>query len=148
MQLRSILAPVDFSPRSEEALRYAVAIAEKFHVPIHLLHVFQDVGVYQTEVVTIPPDMPPLEQLLEPIRIELAALAAKYQLDRFGGRIEAIPGIAVEEIVDYAREHHIDLITLGTHGRGWLAHALLGSVAEKVVRLAPCAVLTVRSPQP
>ncbi|MBX9678426.1 MAG: universal stress protein [Gemmataceae bacterium] len=146
MNLRRILAPVDFSPRSEEALRYAVAIAEKFATPIHLLHVFQDVGVYQTEVVTIPQDMPPIEQLLQPIRTELNALAAKYKLDRFGGPVDTMIGSPVEAIVDYAREHHIDLITVGTHGRGWLAHALLGSVAEKVVRLAPCAVLTVRSP--
>lgn len=146
MNLRRILAPVDFSSRSEEALRYAVAIAEKFQTPIHLLHVFQDVGVYQTEVVTIPQDMPPIEQLLQPIRMELNALAAKYELDRFGGPVDTMVGSPVEAIVDYAREHQIDLITVGTHGRGWLAHALLGSVAEKVVRLAPCAVLTVRSP--
>ena len=50
----------------------------------------------------------------------------------------------VEEIVDYAKEKNIDLIVMGTHGRGWLAHVLMGSVAEKVVRKAPCPVLTVR----
>jgi universal stress protein A len=146
MNLRRVLAPVDFSSRSEEALRYAVAIAEKFGTPIHLIHVFQDVGVYQTEVVTIPQDLPPIDRLLLPIRAELETLAKKYDLARFGGPVEAMVGSPVEAIVEYAGEHQIDLITLGTHGRGWLAHALLGSVAEKVVRLAPCAVLTVRSP--
>jgi nucleotide-binding universal stress UspA family protein len=50
-------------------------------------------------------------------------------------------------IVDYAGEHGIDLIVMGTHGRGALAHLLMGSVAEKVVRLAPCPVLTVRHPE-
>lgn len=145
MNLQAILAAVDFSPRSEDALRYAVALAEKFGAKVHLLHVFEESSVYQTEVVTAPPEVPPLDTLLGPIREELAALAAKHRLDRFGGRIDAIPGSPVEGILDYARQHRVDLIALGTHGRGWLAHALLGSVAEKIVRLAPCAVLTVRS---
>jgi len=50
-------------------------------------------------------------------------------------------------IVDYAREHEIDLIVMGTHGRGALAHLMMGSVAERVVRLAPCPVLTIKHPE-
>ena len=61
--------------------------------------------------------------------------------------VEPTRGSAFIEIICYAKEHNIDLIVLGTHGRGPIAHMLMGSVAEKIVRKAPCPVLTVRHPQ-
>jgi nucleotide-binding universal stress UspA family protein len=67
--------------------------------------------------------------------------------DRTGAVIATIVGSPFYEIVRYATEQQIDLIVIGTHGRGPLGHMLLGSVAEKVVRKAPCPVLTVRHPQ-
>ena len=143
--LRRILVPIDFSPHSEQALKYATALAEKFGAELFLIHAFQDLSLYQTEVVSgAPPIMPPVEQLTASARGEMARLVDEKKLQRFNAHTEIVEGAPVEEIVDYAKEKDIDLIVLGTHGRGWLAHALMGSVAEKVVRKAPCPVLTVR----
>ena len=143
--LRRILVPIDFSPHSEQALRYAVALADKFGAQLFLVHAFQDVSIYQTEVVSgAPPIMPPVEQLTASARGDMERLVKDKQLERFNTHTEIIEGAPVEEIVDYAKEKDIDLIVMGTHGRGWLAHAIMGSVAEKVVRKAPCPVLTVR----
>jgi nucleotide-binding universal stress UspA family protein len=143
--LRRLLVPVDFSPHSEQALRYAAALADKFGAELFLLHVFQDLTIYQTEVVSgAPPIVPPVEQLTASARGEMARLVREKKLDRFPTHTEIVEGGPVEEIVDYAKEKNIDLIVMGTHGRGWLAHVLMGSVAEKVVRKAPCPVLTVR----
>src|SRR5437660_12258183 len=143
--LRRILIPIDFSPHSEQALKYGVALAEKFGAELFLIHAFQDVSIYQTEVVSgAPPIMPPVEQLTASARGEMQRLVQEKSLQRFGAHTDIVEGAAVEEIVDYAKEKDIDLIVMGTHGRGWLAHVLMGSVAEKVVRKAPCPVLTVR----
>jgi universal stress protein A len=145
IDLRRILVPVDFSPHAEQALRYGAALAEKFGAELHLVHVFQDLAIYQTEVVSgAPPILPPIEQLTASARGELERLVRAKNLQRLDVHAEVVEGSPVEEVVDYARDKDIDLIVLGTHGRGWLAHALLGSVAEKVVRKAPCPVLTVR----
>jgi nucleotide-binding universal stress UspA family protein len=103
------------------------------------------VAIYQTEVVSgAPPIMPPVEQLTASARGEMQRLVQEKKLERFGTHTDIVEGAPVEEIVDYAKEKEIDLIVMGTHGRGWLAHVLMGSVAEKVVRKAPCPVLTVR----
>ena len=143
--LRRILVPIDFSPHSDQALKYAVALAEKFSAQLFLVHAFQDVSIYQTEVVSgAPPILPPVEQLTASARGEMDRLVSERQLHRFNVHTEIVEGAPVEEIVDYAKEKDIDLIVLATHGRGWLAHAIMGSVAEKVVRKAPCPVLTVR----
>jgi nucleotide-binding universal stress UspA family protein len=145
IDLRRILVPIDFSPHSEQALKYGTALAEKFGARLYLVHVFQDLAVYQTEVVSgAPPILPPLEQLTASAKAELDRIVAEKNLARVNVHAEVVEGSPVEEIVDYAKEQDIDLIILGTHGRGWLAHVLLGSVAEKVVRKAPCPVLTVR----
>lgn len=145
INLRRILVPIDFSPHSEQALKYGMALAERFGAELYLVHVFQDLTIYQTEVVSgAPPIMPPVDQLTASMRAELQRLVDDKQLQRFNTHAEVVEGAPVEEIVDYAKEKDIDLIVLGTHGRGWLAHVLMGSVAEKVVRKAPCPVLTVR----
>lgn len=143
--LRRILVPVDFSQHSEQALKYGVALAEKFGAELYLIHVFQDLAVYQTEVVSgAPPIMPSVEQLTASVRGDMQRLVKEKNLERLPTHTEIVEGAPVEEIVDYAKEKDIDLIVLGTHGRGWLAHVIMGSVAEKVVRKAPCPVLTVR----
>src|SRR5439155_11230943 len=143
--LRRILIPIDFSPHSEQALKYGVALAEKFEAELFLIHAFQDVSIYQTEVVSgAPPITPPVEQLTASARGAMERLVQEKNLQRFGTHTDIVEGAPVEEIVDYAKEKNIDLIVMGTHGRGWLAHVLMGSVAEKVVRKAPCPVLTVR----
>jgi nucleotide-binding universal stress UspA family protein len=145
IDLRRILVPTDFSPYSQHALIYAAAFAEKFGAEIYLLHVFQDLAVYQPdEVMVAPPVVPSVEQLTASARSALERMVIDKHLQRFKVHTEVREGTAVDEIVQFAAENTIDLIVMGRHGRGWLAHVLLGSVAEKVVRKAPCPVLMVR----
>jgi nucleotide-binding universal stress UspA family protein len=146
IDLRRILVPTDFSRSSENALAYAAAFAEKFGAEVVLLHVVQDLALFVPEaVMAAPPLTAPVGQFLAAARQALEHAAAGV-----GGvtiRPEVAEGVPYEEIVRQAREHDVDLIVMGTHGRTGLAHVLLGSVAEKVVRRAPCPVLTVRHPE-
>jgi nucleotide-binding universal stress UspA family protein len=81
------------------------------------------------------------------IRERLAKILSPAEQKELKPVFELRSGFAAAEIVRYAKEQNIDLIVMGTHGRGFVAHAVMGSVAEKVVRTAPCPVLTVRNPQ-
>ncbi len=144
IDLKRILVPTDFSEHSRHALKYGIALAEKFSAEIHLLHVLQDLTVYQPDAMTIgPPVVPPLEELSAAARVGLDRLVREQHLEQDKVRTDVREGTPVEEIVDYAHENKIDLIVIATHGRGWFAHLLLGSVAEKVVRKAPCPVMAV-----
>ena len=134
-----ILVPTDFSETSDAALEYARVLARRFGASLHLLHVVDDPFVteglaaeaYITEAPTIRTAM------LEEARARLAHRAAGCTTT------EAIFGRGAVTIVEYAQQVGTDLIVMGTHGRTGLAHLFLGSVAERVVRTAPCAVLTV-----
>ena len=145
INLKRILVPTDFSDHSHNALRYAAAFADKFGAEIFLLHVFQDLAVSQPEAVTVgPPIMAPIEQFMASAQASLERLIKDSKFAGLTIHTEVRPGAPFEEIVQFATDKDIDLIVMGTHGRGWLAHVLLGSVTEKVVRKAPCPVLTVR----
>jgi nucleotide-binding universal stress UspA family protein len=140
-----ILVPIDFSPPSDAALEYARAVATRFSASLHLLHVVEDPyrAAFAAEVY-----VPEIEGL----RDELIADAIGRLKDRLhssdvrelGPTTNAIIGTPAWSIVEYAGAHEIDLIIMGTHGRGGMSHLLMGSVAERVVRTAPCPVLTVR----
>jgi len=145
IQLQRILLPTDFSEHSSLPLRYACAFAEQFGAELHLLHVLQDLVAMVPEpgLAFLPPgDF--MREMQESAQQALAKLPdpgwAKGKTIVRATR----QGPPFLEIVRYAKENEIDLIVLGTHGRGGLAHVLLGSVAEKVVRKAPCPVLTIR----
>jgi universal stress protein A len=142
INLRHILVPTDFSEHSRHALRYGVALAEKFNAALHLLNVFQDLSVYQADAVMVPV-LPSAEVLTTNARSTLDKLIQDCNLGHLVVHSEVREGSPIEEIVDYANAKNIDLIVIATHGRGWLAHLLLGSVAEKVVRKAPCPVMAV-----
>jgi nucleotide-binding universal stress UspA family protein len=147
IKLQNILVPTDFSEPSQSALKYARAFAEQFNAAIHVMHVLEDPFLYAptSEGYMVPPHL--AEEMEASARERLdSALSAE---DRTQFRVQCLlkRGSPFVEIVRYARESGIDLIVLGTHGRGPIAHMLLGSVAEKVVRKAPCPVLTVRSPE-
>jgi nucleotide-binding universal stress UspA family protein len=124
MKLNEILFPTDFSPASEAAGRIAREMALEAGARLHVLHV-------------VPPVTDP--------SLPAEHLAQVGRSLAQGLRIETVllSGWAGRNIVDYAREKRIDLIVVGTHGRTGITHAILGSVAETVVRLAPCLVLTV-----
>jgi nucleotide-binding universal stress UspA family protein len=148
IDLRRILVPTDFSKHSHTALTYAASFAEKFGAEIHLLHVVQDFAVFFPDPIAAgSAAFPPTGQLTAAVRAALDRTVAEHKLQNLRVHAEAREGAPYHEIVAYAREHEIDLIIMGTHGRTGLAHLLLGSVAEKVVRRAPCPVLTVRDPE-
>ncbi len=148
IKLQRVLLPTDFSEYSAAARVYACAFAQQFGAELHVLHVIQDLAPLVPEPGAAL--APPVDYLRE---LELNAHA---MLERAVDASWAVGKSIVKvvrqgppflEIVQYAQEANIDLIVLGTHGRGGLAHMLLGSVAEKVVRKAPCPVLTVRHPE-
>ena len=148
IDLRRILVPTDFSKHSENALKYAVAFAEKFGAELHLLHVVQDLALFVPDAVgNAPPVVPPIDQLTAAVRESLQRVIREHGLERFRVCPEVREGTPFYEIIQCAREKDVDLIVMGTHGRSGLAHVLLGSVSEKVVRKAPCPVLTVRHPE-
>ncbi len=143
--LKSILVATDFGETSDAALAYGRELARAFGATLHVLHVADDVYVRLggDAYVAVLPD---LQKDVED--------AARKRLDDLLVDNDASP-LVVEKavvtssataacIVDYARENNIGLIIVGTHGRGAVAHLLVGSVAERVVRTAPCPVLTVR----
>jgi len=140
--------PTDFSKYSQNALVYAVAFAEKFGAELHLLHVVQDLALFVPDTVGgSPPVVPPVDQLTAGVREALQRVIRDNGLE--GRRVcpEVREGTPFHEIIRCARERDVDLIVMGTHGRGAVAHLLMGSVAERVVRTAPCPVLTVRHPE-
>lgn len=145
MIIKRILVPVDFSPTSEGALAYARELARTFGSALHVLHVVPDPGAqpWSAESFVISPNVIRAQWERE-ATVQLEALIPPSQ--RTGDiRVTTRVGSAVEEILEYAQDVGIDLIVMGTHGRGRIAHALLGSVAERVVRKASCPVLTLRS---
>jgi nucleotide-binding universal stress UspA family protein len=145
IDLRRILVPTDFSKSSANALTYAAAFAEKFGAEIILLHVVQDLALFIPEAVLVaPPPAPPVEQFTAAARAALERVIGDLRPPGLNVRPEVVEGTPYEEIIRVARERAVDLIVIGSHGRTGLAHLLLGGVTDKVVRRAPCPVLTVR----
>lgn len=143
LTVKRILVPTDFSDCSDAALQYGRGMAETFGSTLHLLHVVQDPYTQPWAAEAFPAplgDM--LTQWQEQARARLRELLP--QAERGAAMIAVEVGSPFQEIVRYADAQRIDLIVIGTHGRGLIGHVLLGSVAEKVVRRAPCPVLTVR----
>lgn len=144
-QIRKILVPIDFSPHSAEATSWAADLARRYDATIKLVHVYQPVtmvlpeGYVLKSASALAELMHSLDQALADAKSDLERTAPGLTIDA-----ELLQGAPFAEVVRHAREHGFDLIVLGTHGRTGLRHALLGSVAEKVVRKAPCPVLTVR----
>ena len=147
--LRHILVATDFSEPSDTALAYGRELASRFDATLHVLHVVQNPYVASLGIESAAVVGPQLTQQLEDdARQRLEALT--IDSDRSGPRTRAVVrtgGSPAQEIVDYAKAHDVELIVMGTHGRGALAHFVMGSVAERVVRIAHCPVLTVRHPE-
>jgi nucleotide-binding universal stress UspA family protein len=146
IEIGKILCPVDFSERSDYALQFAVSLAQMFKAQLEILHVLQPpmpfgagsegLGSAIEEI-----DMEPVKQQCE---AQLARMVESVRGDYADVEGHHAVGVPFVEIVKRAREKRADLIVMGTHGRTGLAHVLIGSVAERVVRKAPCPVLTVK----
>ena len=143
-QLQRILVPVDFSKTSEKAIQYAVPLAAAFAAEVMLVYVVQPYSL-SAELGYIPPEMAISQQEIIAIaREELDKLCAKVIGQRVRSQVKVGVGAPWHEIAFVARETKADLIVISTHGHTGLKHVLLGSVAERVVRHAPCPVLVVR----
>ncbi len=143
-QLKRILVPLDFSPPSRRALRFAREWAARFDSEICVLHVLEPidtVGVFGAEPM-LPP-MPPVDFHTQ-ARAALEKLAAQEFPATARVSVHLRDGAAYDQIVAAAKELRADLIIIATHGRTGFVHALMGSTAERVVRHAPCPVLTLR----
>jgi universal stress protein A len=148
IEFHRILAPTDFSAPARAALIYAAALAEKFASELIVLHVVQDLAIFLPDAVTVTPvALPPAEEMTAAVREGITRFIQNSNLAGRTIREEVREGTPHAEIVEFAREAGVDLIVMGTHGRSGLSHMLLGSVTEKVVRTAPCPVLTVREHQ-
>jgi nucleotide-binding universal stress UspA family protein len=142
IQLKKILVPVDFSKGSDNALRYAREFAHRFDAELHLLHVVQEPIGDMDAFYAVPVDY--FEQMREEAQRRLEQLIDPKENVTLDVKTTVRSGTPFVEIIRYAKENQIDLIAMGTHGRGAVAHMLMGSVAEKVVRKGPCPVLTVQ----
>jgi nucleotide-binding universal stress UspA family protein len=147
--LKKILVATDFSEPSDAALAYGRELARTFDASLTVLHVVDNIltRAYGAEGVVLAD--PELQREIE-ISAQRQVDALLFDEDR---KMLGTVGLVVTSnspsaaIVTYARDASIDLIVMGTHGRGAIAQLLMGSVAERVVRIAPCPVLTVRHPE-
>jgi len=144
--LKRILLPTDFSENSVHAQKYACAFVEQFDAELHLLHVFQDLaGISFDPFFGIP-----IGGCIQPDSRKTAEERLRAMLDPKWAEERHVvcataQGTPFLEIIRYAKTNDIDVIVVTTHGRTGLSRVLLGSVAEQVVRKAPCPVLVVRS---
>lgn len=148
---KRILAPVDFGACSETALGQALAIlALRPEARLRVVHVYEPPYYAPEALVNLPgePPLPMIDYVRQQAERQLDAFMATHrgeagQAERIDSRIAA--GLAFEEIPREASAWNADLMVMGTHGRQGLSHLLLGSVAERVIRQAPCPVLVIRA---
>jgi nucleotide-binding universal stress UspA family protein len=146
IQLKRILFPTDYSRCSDDALLRALWLAELYHAELHNVHALLPLDYDPWNATHHLPDLAHIQQQIDALLPEATDPGQK-------GRFETVPlitatvrGVAqAPAILTYAREHDIDLIVMGTHGRRGINHLMLGSVAEEVVRMSSCPVLTVRA---
>jgi len=143
--IKRILVPTDFSIPAEEAVDYAATLAARFGATVHLIHVLQDPLAAQGAWEFYIPDSPEMrERRHQDAKDRLWHIASSHAKPDVRITTEARFGSPTAEIVAAAMAYGSDLIVMGTHGRTGLPHLLLGSIAERVIRTAPCPVLAVR----
>ena len=145
--IRRILVPTDFSDSARQALDWASTLAREFKAEILLLHVVENLTVgYASDLFPVP-----MAEVYEEIsgyaRTELGKLAQELRTSGVAVTERLAQGTPSAEIIRIAKEEPVDLIVVGSHGKGLLDHALFGSTTERVVRKAPCPVLTCRPPK-
>jgi universal stress protein A len=141
-----ILVPTDFSPSSDAAFEYARILAAKFGSSLQLLHVIDEPNASSAFVADgFAPNTENIrEGMLMQARERLAQVMKVAARAHIRVTADAVIGMPASAIVSYAAATGTSLVVMGTHGRTGLAHLLMGSVAEHVVRTAPCPVLSVR----
>lgn len=138
-----VLAPVDLSDQSETVIQHAAALSDAYATPLDLLHVVEEAAY--PSVYGLDPLTPSLPNVQDRAREALETLASQLDLRTDPVNVHVLAGYAARDIVEFARKKESDLIVMATHGRTGLDRFLIGSVAEKVVRSAPCPVFTLKS---
>ena len=146
IRLQRVLVPIDFSEFGKHALRYGCEFARRFGAELHVMHVVEDIYPMVPEAgMLLPAQGDYLLELQNSARKALEKLPEAEWAHGIADIVRHVgTGTPFLEVIRYAKEHDIDLIVIGTHGRSGLVHMLMGSVAEKIVRKSPCPVLTVR----
>jgi universal stress protein A len=144
MEIRQILAPTDFSEFSKQAICDAFELAQTFGAKLLIIHVVE-LPAYPVEGF-VPPSIGTtlLEDLERQASLELAQVHPETPDAKVEVMRQVVVGTPYRKIVEVAEAEHVDLIVMATHGRTGLSHLVMGSVAERVVRMAPCPVLTMR----
>jgi nucleotide-binding universal stress UspA family protein len=144
IKLKKVLVPTDFSDSARHAFTYGLAFAREYGAELVLLHVVENLTVgYASDLFPVP-----MAEVFQEIsgyaKAELAKLAEEAKQKGVAVSELVAQGKPSAEIIRHAAENGVDMIVLGTHGKGMLDQALFGSTTERVVRRAPCPVLTVR----
>ncbi len=147
IEIEKILCPVDFSENSDHAMRYARAFADAYRSELALIHVVEMPFLPSYSTAGVPELDFPVDEIQRQCRESMDELLEKYRGEGYEISGHVVVGSPFVEIVRKAKDEEFDLIVLGTHGRTGLKHLIIGSVAEKVVRNAPCPVLSVKHPE-
>ncbi len=144
IKIEKILFPTDFSECAKHALMYALSIATEYRARLIILHVVPKLN--------LPPEMetaaePLCDEMEKNAKAKISKLIPKRFLEKIKVENVIVRGIPFLEIINEAKKRNVDLITIATHGRTGLQHAVFGSTAEMVARKAPCPVLIVRHPE-
>lgn len=145
MSPEHVLVPIDFSASADQALEFAMALARKLPARLTLLHVIHMIPLGLTDS-GVPLPLAYMETLEADVRTSLATYRKRLTEAGLEAEVMSVHGSPFQSIIDVARDKQVDMIIMGTHGRTGLKHFLLGSVAEKMVRLAPCPVVITRGP--
>ncbi len=147
MKVERILFPTDFSDGSAHALTYAVNLAKKYNAKLYVLHVVYD--IQRAAGLSIPHISS--DELYNDLNKWAVKEVEKSCIEETRGLPDVekvvVQGIPYEEIINFVKKEEIDMVVIGTYGRSGLDRFIFGSTAERVVRRAPCAVLTVRVPE-
>lgn len=141
MQAKKILFPTDFSTVSDEALRFAAMLARDTGATLHIVHVEEPPTAYgggEMYYGVPEPDTGALKRMLEAVKPDDPKVAHEQHL---------LIGNPADEVIEYAKREQVDMIVMASHGRTGVLRFLMGSVAERVVREAPCPVVTVKAHQ-
>jgi universal stress protein A len=144
MPIQHFLVPIDFSVYAEQALDYAIGLARTLNARLTVLHVIQPFPMTGVDMGVVLP-VTSLRELEEEVQRSMEAALARVTAAGLTGEHVVLYGVPFQEIVETAQARQVDLIVMGTHGRTGLLYVLLGSIAERVVRLAPCSVLVART---
>lgn len=146
IKIKTILFPTDFSEYSEYALKYALSFASIHQAKLYIIHVVTELNI-PVGFGSVIPLTKIYDDMEQEAKKKIQHTIPQHFLDKIDVEYIIARGNPFLEIINAAKNHNIDLITIATHGRTGLAHVFLGSTAEKVIRKAPCPVLCIKHPE-